>query len=176
VKSAVVYTRCCSYLPCSKTFQAVISNEPVGNFREFAFAVLGSPLVPANWSAGIPFHKASLPQQTHPVNQLTEIVFHESVGRETRHSTVCGQCRDFLRSRSLVWNRSAKRMWNRQRQGTPRLSPFPPKINPKIRSSISSSTAPTTRLFCLATTSSSVNGLGGSHLAKRVSAGFFINY
>ena len=62
VKSAVVYIRCCSYLPYSKTFQAVIGNEPVGNFHQFAFAVSGSRLLFAPCSAGIPFHKFSLPQ------------------------------------------------------------------------------------------------------------------
>jgi hypothetical protein len=59
-------------LPYSKTFQAVIGNEPVGNFDQFAFAVPGSRLMSANWSAGIPFHKASLAQTADSVNQLTE--------------------------------------------------------------------------------------------------------
>jgi hypothetical protein len=59
-------------LPYSKTFQAVIGNEPVGNFDQFPFVVLGSRLVSANGSARIPFHKTSLPQQIYSVNQMTD--------------------------------------------------------------------------------------------------------
>jgi hypothetical protein len=62
-------------LPYSQTFQAFIGNEPVGNFHEFALAVFGSRLPSANWSAGIPFHKTSLPltdRICQPVDRKTE--------------------------------------------------------------------------------------------------------
>lgn len=73
VKSAVVYACGLGHLPYSKTFQAVVGDEPVRYFDDFAFAVERSASPGSSGGARITIHRISLAQMgifCQPVDRI----------------------------------------------------------------------------------------------------------